>query len=52
VLAYRDVGIELKDLTGYTRHPWRDGLVSALRENFKSVEEKPQPGDVLLFSDD
>lgn len=49
VLAYRDAGVELKDLIGYTRHPWRDGLVGALRDNFKSVEGAPQPGDVLLF---
>lgn len=50
VLAARDCGIELKDVFGYGRHPWKDGLENALRANFTSVpKEQMQPGHVLLF---
>lgn len=49
VLAFRDCGRELVDLAGYTRHPWRDGLLRALGSNFTPVSEPPQPGDILLF---
>lgn len=49
VLAFRDCGVELKDLQGYTRHPWRDGLLRALGVNFSLVQGNPEPGDILLF---
>lgn len=49
VLAYSDCGIELGDIEGYTRHPWRDGLVKALGASLKVVDGPIVPGDVLLF---
>lgn len=49
VLACRDAGIPVTDLKAYTRHPWRDGLVRVLSENFTRVDGPAQPGDILLF---
>lgn len=49
VLACRDAGRPIKDLKGYTRHPWRDGLVQALESNFTLVDGAHEPGDILLF---
>lgn len=49
VLAFRDAGVVLTDLSAYTRHPWKDGLEQVLAHNFQKVDSAPAPGDVLLF---
>lgn len=52
VLAYADCGRQLRDLSGYGRTPWRDGLEAALEDNFGPAlpdGEKIEPGDKLLI---
>lgn len=50
VLAERDCGRELRDVAAYGRTPWRDGLESALVDNYgPPVQGDLLPGDKLLM---
>lgn len=49
VLAYRDLGIELNDISGYGTEPWKDGLRQCVESNFTMVNREMAPGDILLL---
>lgn len=49
VVAYRDAGIEVADVKGYSRYPGGGSLQRVLGRSFHLVS-KPHPGDVLLMA--
>lgn len=49
-MAERACGRYPRDVKGYSRHPWKDGLRKAVEDHFgPPVDRDPQPGDVLLM---
>lgn len=49
--SYALCGVPMRDVAGYGREPWKDGLRQAVEDGFGKplVDTDRLPGDVLLF---